>query len=198
MHCIISQISQLYSSPPEKTNKLTQLIFSVTYITISEPNLATKLRLITARLFAADRNYYRIITKEWSGAEATHEAVILDGVDVLLGNHVALAGVDGVFEGDAGGLGPLNAVDVVVVVELVVESLEHTDGRWIHGVTVVGGGGVTILPLREDTGSGTRLHAVLRVEPSLSPIPTPSRFPISSASGCARGQARALPGTQLD
>jgi len=103
--------------------------------------LATKLRLITARLSAADRNYYRIITKEQSGAEGTH---VLDGVHVLLGNHVALAGADGVFEGDTGGFGPLDAVDVIVIGSMERRSWEAEESRSSHFVRT--------------RGSGTRLH----------------------------------------
>lgn len=59
----------------------------------------------------------------------THEAVIVDGEDVLLlGDHVAEAAAGGVLEGDAGGLGAEDAVDVVAVVELVVESIGDLDG----------------------------------------------------------------------
>jgi len=46
----------------------------------------------------------------------------------LEGDHVAQAAAGRVLEGDAGGLGPQHAVDVVVVVELVVEALGDADG----------------------------------------------------------------------
>jgi len=67
--------------------------------------------------------------KDHSGEEleSTH-ALVGDGVDVLLGDHVAQAAAGRVLEGDAGGLGPQHAVDVVVVVELVVEALGDADG----------------------------------------------------------------------
>jgi hypothetical protein len=61
--------------------------------------------------------------------EETYEAVVVDGVDVLLlGDHVAEAAARRVLEGDAGRLGAEDAVDVVAVVELVVEALGHLDG----------------------------------------------------------------------
>ncbi|THU75014.1 hypothetical protein C4D60_Mb04t39460 [Musa balbisiana] len=48
------------------------------------------------------------------GERGTHEAIVVDGVDVLLlRDHVAKAAAGGVLEGDAGGLGPQDAVDVV-------------------------------------------------------------------------------------
>jgi hypothetical protein len=69
-------------------------------------------------------------------AEGTHEAVVIDGVDVLLlGDHVAEAAAGGVLEGDAVRLGPQDAVDVVAVVELVVEAFGDTDG--LAGVAVL-------------------------------------------------------------
>lgn len=66
----------------------------------------------------------------------TDKAVVVDGVDVLLlGDHVAEAAAGGVLEGDAGGLGAEDAVDVVAVVEFVVEALGHVDG--LGGVAVL-------------------------------------------------------------
>jgi hypothetical protein len=66
----------------------------------------------------------------------TYEAVVVDGVDVLLlGDHVAEAAARRVLEGDAGRLGAEDAVDVVAVVELVVEALGHLDG--LGGVAVL-------------------------------------------------------------
>jgi len=58
----------------------------------------------------------------------THEAVVVDCVDVLLlGDHVAEAAARGVLEGDARRPGAEDLVDVVAVVELVVEPLGHLD-----------------------------------------------------------------------
>jgi len=74
-------------------------------------------------------------TREKKEAGA-YEAVVVDGVDVLLlGDHVAEAAARRVLEGDAGGLGAEDAVDVVAVVELVVEALGHLDG--LGGVAVL-------------------------------------------------------------
>ena len=59
----------------------------------------------------------------------TYEAVVVDGEDVLLlGDHVAEAATSGVLEGNAGGPGAEDAVDVVAVVELVVEAVGDFDG----------------------------------------------------------------------
>lgn len=58
----------------------------------------------------------------------TNKAVVVDGVDVLLlGDHVTEAATGRVLEGDAGGLWPQDAVDVITVVELIVEPLRDTD-----------------------------------------------------------------------
>ena len=75
-------------------------------------------------------------TKRERERKEAYEAVVVDGVDVLLlGDHVAEAAARGVLEGDAGGLGAEDAVDVVAVVELVVEALGHLDG--LGGVAVL-------------------------------------------------------------
>ena len=63
--------------------------------------------------------------KDHSGEELESTHALGDGVDVLLGDHVAQAAAGRVLEGDAGGLGPQHAVDVV---ELVVEALGDADG----------------------------------------------------------------------
>ena len=66
----------------------------------------------------------------------THEAVVVDCVDVLLlGDHVAEAAARGVLEGDARRPGAEDLVDVVAVVELVVEALGDADG--LAGVAVL-------------------------------------------------------------
>ena len=68
--------------------------------------------------------------------EDTNEAVVVDGEDVLLfGDQVTEAAAGGVLEGDAGGLGAEDAVDVVAVVELVVEAVGDPDR--LAGVAVL-------------------------------------------------------------
>ncbi|URD73600.1 hypothetical protein MUK42_25074 [Musa troglodytarum] len=66
----------------------------------------------------------------------TYEAVIVDGEDVLLlGDHEPEAAAGRVLEGDAGGLGAEDAVDVVAVVQLVVEAVGHPDD--LAGIAVL-------------------------------------------------------------
>ena len=66
----------------------------------------------------------------------TYEAVVVDGVDVFFfGDHVAEAAAGGVLEGNAGGLGAQDAVDVVAVVELVVKAFRDLDG--LRGIAVL-------------------------------------------------------------
>jgi len=70
---------------------------------------------------------------------STHEAVVVDGVDVLLlGDHVSeAAAARRVLEGDAVGLAPQDPVDVIAVVQV---SQEKPGGTW-PGKGGGGGGG---------------------------------------------------------
>ena len=72
-----------------------------------------------------------------------NKAIIINCEDIfLLGDHVAEATTGAVLEGDTGGLGAEDPVDIVSVIELVIESLGHFDGlQWIsilHNDEVIG------------------------------------------------------------
>lgn len=74
--------------------------------------------------------------KLFSLLRSTHEAIIVDCEDVLLlRHHEAEAAACAVFEGDARGLGPEDAVDIVAVEKLVVESLRDLDG--LSGIAIL-------------------------------------------------------------
>ena len=62
-----------------------------------------------------------------------NKAIVINCEDIfLLGDHVTEATAGAVLEGDAGGLGAEDPVDIVSVVELILESLGYVDGlRWI-------------------------------------------------------------------
>lgn len=101
----------------------------------------------------------------FAGRVLGDEAVVVDGVDVaFLGDHVAEAAAGGVLEGDAPGLVAQDALDVVAVVQLVVES-----GGNAHRA-----GGVTVLDhddvvrLKEGAPGGKRGSKVRRVRKLLA------------------------------
>ena len=93
-------------------------------------------------------------TASWQGSMHSqqqpghsHEAVVVDGVDVpLLADHVAEAAAGGVFEGDAPRLVAQDALNVVAVVQLVVkacdgrcfstEEISTSEKCALHGVAV--------------------------------------------------------------
>ncbi|CAA6667352.1 unnamed protein product [Spirodela intermedia] len=59
----------------------------------------------------------RMIKEDENRRIVTYKAVVVDGVDVLLlGHHVTKAATGRVLEGDAGGLGPQDAVDIITIV----------------------------------------------------------------------------------
>ena len=62
-----------------------------------------------------------------------NKAIIINCEDIfLLGDHVTKTAASTVLEGDTGGLGAENPVDIVSVVEFVIETLGHADGlSWI-------------------------------------------------------------------
>ena len=58
-----------------------------------------------------------------------YEAVVIDGVDVLLlGDHVTKAATRRILKRDAGGFGSEDAIDVVAVVEFIIEAFGDIDG----------------------------------------------------------------------
>ena len=63
----------------------------------------------------------------------TYEAIVVDGEDVLLlGDHESEASASTILEGNAGGLGAQDPVDVIAIVELVVKASRDLDGLgWI-------------------------------------------------------------------
>jgi hypothetical protein len=62
-----------------------------------------------------------------------NRAIIINCEDIfLLGDHVVEATTGAILEGDTGGLGAEDPVDIVYVIELVIEALGHFGGlRWI-------------------------------------------------------------------
>lgn len=70
----------------------------------------------------------QINTPRHKRAKKTHEAIIINGEDVLLlGHHVAKAAASRVLEGNAIGAGTQNPVNVIAIIELVIEPLGDLD-----------------------------------------------------------------------
>lgn len=70
---------------------------------------------------------------KWSNAptinQRTYKAVVVNCEDILLlRHHVAKAAASRVLEGNAGGLGTQNPVDVIAVIKLVVKAIGDIDG----------------------------------------------------------------------
>lgn len=57
-----------------------------------------------------------------------NKAIVINREDIfLLGDHITEATASAVLEGDAGGLGSEDPVDIISVVEFVIEALGHGD-----------------------------------------------------------------------